>query len=155
MNESTKTSLYQLSLVGLYFPLYYFNTWVGLIYAGVFLFLDLLSWKEALKIHSKDESFKYLVVTIVTTFTAVIFFFANIYELIGTVVNTNTKEAIIGLWEHIYFSVVTFTTLGYGEYTPQGYAKIAASVQALIGLGYFAFVVGISSAMFYSKIQKT
>jgi len=155
MSPSLKTAFLQLSLVAIYFPLYYLSIWSGLIFAGFFLLLDLTAWPNALKLHSKQGAFKYLVITVGTSFIAVILFFANVYEIIGTIAISGTTNYITGLWEHVYFSVVTFTTLGYGEYTPQGYAKIATSIQAILGLGYFAFIVGVSSAIFYSKIQKT
>jgi hypothetical protein len=155
MDDSLKVVLLQLFLVLFYFPLYEFNVWAALIYVGVFTLLDLRFWPEAIRKHAKDTHFSYLIVTVVTSFIAVVFLFANIYEVIGTVATTGTKEYITGLWEHVYFSVVTFTTLGYGEYTPQGYAKIATSIQAILGLGYFAFIVGVSSAIFYARLQKT
>jgi uncharacterized membrane protein len=154
MDDSFKVVLLQLFLVLAYFPLYEFHVWAALIYAGVFTLLDLRFWPGAIRKHAKDTHFSYLIVTVVTSFIAVVFLFANIYEVIGTVATTCTKEYITGLWEHVYFSVVTFTTLGYGEYTPQGYAKIATSIQAILGLGYFAFIVGVCSALFYARFQK-
>lgn len=40
-----------------------------------------------------------------------------------------------GLFAHLYFSVVTFTTLGYGDFSPaEGWARFIASVQAFLGL---------------------
>jgi len=155
MSNALKTSLIQLLLIAVYFPLYALNIWAALIYSGAFMIMDLRSWSRAIKGHAYDNHFIYLFITICTSFMAVIFFFANIYEILGTVAITGTEQYIKGLWEHLYFSVVTFTTLGYGEYTPRGYAKLAASIQAILGLGYFAFIVGVSSAMFYSKVKKT
>lgn len=40
-------------------------------------------------------------------------------------------SAILG--ESLYFSVVTFTTLGYGDWIPLGYAKGLATVESLVG----------------------
>jgi hypothetical protein len=79
-------------------------------------------------------------------------FYANAYEITGNVLENG--KPITGLWEHLYFSVVTFTTLGYGDYLPQGYAKILAASQALIGFGYFAFIIGVAGTIFYSKLNK-
>ena len=155
MEDSFKVVLLQLFLVLVYFPLYGFHVWAALIYAGVFTLLDLRSWPGAIGKHAEDRHFSYFIVTVVTSFIAVVFLFANIYEVIGTVSITGTNQYITGLWDHVYFSVVTFTTLGYGEYTPQGYAKIATSIQAILGLGYFAFIIGISSTLFYSRVKKT
>jgi len=40
-----------------------------------------------------------------------------------------------GYFTHLYFSAVTFSTLGYGDYSPvEGFSRFLASVEALIGL---------------------
>lgn len=43
----------------------------------------------------------------------------------------------------LYFSVVTFTTLGYGDVQPFEYSKIVASFEALTGLVFMALSVSI------------
>jgi hypothetical protein len=48
-----------------------------------------------------------------------------------------------GLADSLYFSGVTFTTLGYGDVTPAGPAGRALAVlEAGMGFGYFAVVIG-------------
>jgi hypothetical protein len=37
-------------------------------------------------------------------------------------------------WEALYFSAVTFTTLGYGDMRPDGLARLLASTEALLGI---------------------
>ena len=46
-------------------------------------------------------------------------------------------------WQYGYFSVVTFTTLGYGDYQPrQGWPQVLAGVEAALGAALMAtFVV--------------
>jgi potassium channel LctB len=53
----------------------------------------------------------------------------------------------------LYFSTMTILTVGYGDITPLGFAKLIASIQALIGyLLPAAFLVsGIASSMEQSK----
>ena len=49
----------------------------------------------------------------------------------------------------IYFSVVTFTTLGYGDLAPQGPFRLIAASEALVGMllmGLFIFCLGRRSA---------
>jgi hypothetical protein len=48
-----------------------------------------------------------------------------------------------GLWESIYLSGTTFTTLGYGDVTPTTpLARTLAVTEAAMGLGFFAVVIG-------------
>jgi L-cystine uptake protein TcyP (sodium:dicarboxylate symporter family) len=68
------------------------------------------------------------------------------------VVEGNDKQAITGLWEHIYFSVVTFTTLGYGNFVPANTAaEVIAAFEAIIGFAIFALLIGVASAVALQK----
>ena len=50
-----------------------------------------------------------------------------------------------GFFEAFYFSVVTFTTVGYGDITPLGFSKLVAAIEAFTGLFIMSlFVVGLS-----------
>ncbi|MFH1046316.1 MAG: ion channel [Candidatus Omnitrophota bacterium] len=47
--------------------------------------------------------------------------------------------------EGLYLSLITFTTVGYGDITPLGYTKIIASVDALFGLVLMPlFLIGLT-----------
>lgn len=42
-----------------------------------------------------------------------------------------------GIWDHLYYSTVVFTTLGFGDLTPKVFeGKVTTSVEALLGLAY-------------------
>lgn len=45
--------------------------------------------------------------------------------------------------ECLYFSVVTFTTLGYGDIAPVGYGRLVAALEAFLGTFIFALYVVI------------
>ncbi len=155
MGLNLKVLIFQISLVAAYFPIYYFlGVWYALALAFISCILDLFSWPGALRFHLQDERFVYLIGTVSTSFIGLILLFANLYEVVGSVVVSESQQAISGLWNYIYFSVVTFTTLGYGDYSPQGWARLPAAIQAIFGLGYFALMIGVSSSVFYNKIQK-
>jgi hypothetical protein len=48
-------------------------------------------------------------------------------------------------FQAFYFSVVTFTTLGYGDIVPIGFSKLVAIVEAFCGLFIVPlFIVGLS-----------
>ena len=42
----------------------------------------------------------------------------------------------------LYFSIVTFSTLGYGDFTPSPPARMFAAIEAIIGNLHLGFVVG-------------
>lgn len=154
LKSQYSTPLFQAGLVLTYFPIYYFCTvWAALFYAAIFVFGDMWAWKTAVRKELKDEFILPLVTTVVSSYIAVIFFFANLYEAFGTI--ESSGGAISGLWLHVYYSVVTFTTLGYGDFLPHGVAKIIAAFQASLGFLYFAVIVGVASSIFYQKVQKT
>ena len=54
------------------------------------------------------------------------------------------ENAIIkGDWlASLYFSIVTFTTLGYGDFQPIPQLRLVASIEALLGYIYLATAIG-------------
>ncbi|MBN1688263.1 MAG: hypothetical protein JW893_04110 [Candidatus Omnitrophica bacterium] len=58
---------------------------------------------------------------------------AVVYVLSGLVSAGGMKEAL-NFFEGLYFSVVTYTTLGYGDLTPLGWARGVAMFEALSGI---------------------
>lgn len=43
--------------------------------------------------------------------------------------------------DYLYFSIVTFTTLGYGDLTPSGTARIYANLQAICGFLFVPLII--------------
>lgn len=52
--------------------------------------------------------------------------FSSVYRTSGIDPDTSALN-------HIYFSAVTFSTLGFGDYSPLGYGKAFAAIEAMIG----------------------
>lgn len=48
-----------------------------------------------------------------------------------------------GALDFIYFSVVTFATLGYGDFAPTGPISILCGTEALVGLNFLAWTASI------------
>jgi len=44
-------------------------------------------------------------------------------------------------WNNLYFSAVTFTTLGYGDFRPIGKIRVLASIEALLGIFFIALFI--------------
>lgn len=70
-----------------------------------------------------------------------IFEFAAVYASIGMI--HNGKE-VHDFKSALYFSVVTWTTLGYGDFQPVEAARKIAALQALLGYMFMALFMGIT-----------
>lgn len=47
----------------------------------------------------------------------------------------------------LYFSAVTWTTLGYGDFTPPHELRLVAAAEAIFGYVFFGMVVGVATAV--------
>lgn len=60
--------------------------------------------------------------------------FGWMYHMIGIIDNTVQGSPVITRFTTcLYYSIVTFTTLGYGDFYPQGPARVLAAMEALTG----------------------
>ncbi len=67
--------------------------------------------------------------------------FASLYYSFGL---NQSGTVVTGDWTaSIYFSIVTWTTLGYGDLLPVPELRIVAAFQALMGYMYMAIFMGI------------
>ncbi len=144
-----------------YLPIYYGTLYIfesEKVAHGCILFLilpvlaiELITWLRTFKIPKQSNSSYRFLLSIILNAFIIILACANTYGYFGQVVSSTKPEYIVtGLWECIYFSVVTFTSLGYGDLVPQGGARVIAALEALFGMGVFAFLIGISASIYYS-----
>jgi hypothetical protein len=69
-------------------------------------------------------------------------YFAVVYHSFG-IIDTSTGETIQPDWLNaIYFSVVTWTTLGYGDFKPTELVKAWVMIEALMGYIFMGLFVG-------------
>lgn len=66
--------------------------------------------------------------------------FANIYVLVSGY--TDCLENANGTFDYLYFSYVTFTTLGYGDIQPLGICKAIGVSEAVLGYIFLGALVG-------------
>ncbi|MEM8898310.1 MAG: ion channel [Bacteroidota bacterium] len=85
-------------------------------------------------------------------------FFASIYMLVGveTLTGVAVRDTFWGKYANaFYFSVQTFTTVGYGTLSPKGdIASLVASFEAMIGLMGFALATGLLYGRFSQPTAK-
>ena len=60
----------------------------------------------------------------------------GVFEVLGSRV-----VPVEDYWNNLYFSVVTFTTLGYGDFRPIGKIRVLASIEAFLGIFFIALFI--------------
>lgn len=114
------------------------------------LWLQLLSLHHALSITHLDDTVAKprrflalvrLMLLLATVAIAQMALWAGLYRVLGE----------FGSFEEaLYFSGVTFTSLGYGDLTLSPASRLLAPIEALVGL----LMLGISTALFSGALQQ-
>ena len=58
---------------------------------------------------------------------------AVLYTLSGQILH-HGKIGPVSFWEALYFSIITYSTVGFGDYLPVGWTRILAAHEALAGI---------------------
>lgn len=83
------------------------------------------------------------------TYLVVNLVFASLYYFSGSTFQGISGGAHGEFWEYFFFSVQTFTTIGYGRVNPQGTAaNVIAAGEALVGVLGIAVATGLLFARF-------
>ncbi len=60
------------------------------------------------------------------------------------------QQNVSAFFECLYYSMVTFTTLGYGDYTPIGMSRLVAAIEAFTG----SFTIALFVVVFVKKMTR-
>ena len=89
----------------------------------------------------------------------IIMFMAALLEVLAWAITYLGLNALQGLEKAVYFSMVTFTTLGYGEIVLDEQWRLLASFEAANGILMFgwstAIVIAIVQRVYFGVGQKT
>ena len=58
------------------------------------------------------------------------------------VANGKPEEPITDMTTCLYFSIVTFTTLGYGDFAPTANVRLLAALEAILGYVFLGLLIG-------------
>ena len=97
-----------------------------------------------------NEDFKKSFFILMYLYIFLIFIFAGIYFNLHAQINLPKDVSKLSFWHALYFSAITLTSTGYGDFTPTGLARFFASLQAILGTLYFPFCL----SYFWSKYSQ-
>ncbi len=83
--------------------------------------------------------------TVVFQGVVLIFVFAGIFCGYGLMADGKQLSMINDRASALYFSIVTWTTLGYGDLAPPQPIRLVAAIEALLGYTFFGVAVGLGT----------
>lgn len=85
---------------------------------------------------------------LISIMAMLIFSYADLYRYFGL---TDGKRAITRAVDFLYFSIITWTTVGYGDIVPQPETRLIAASESLVGYIAMALII----AVVFFKLSKT
>ncbi len=117
-----------------------------LVYPLTVVFIDRYRYDEKEKppyCYWAPHSFNRSLLLLLWGYIEMIIAFAYLYRHFGLVRYADCGKPVTGVLEALYFSVVTITTLGYGDMRPTpGWGRFLACVQPIMGIILLVLVVG-------------
>ncbi len=115
------------------------TAWVVLYVYSVFYFLVFLYYAvSARETENRIQWFTVYGIIVV----CIIFTYAGTYWQHG-IFSSVDKKIIFSFSDSLYFSIVTWTTLGYGDFSPTNDLRLIASIQALLGYLSMGLYIGV------------
>lgn len=80
---------------------------------------------------------------------ALLFVFAGVYRGFGLLYSGQPRPT--GAINALYFSIITWTTVGYGDFTPPEALQLVAALQAMLGYFIFGSAVGLGTYLLIER----
>jgi hypothetical protein len=74
--------------------------------------------------------------------------FASVDQVFS--IHASLEQNLVFFLECLYYSVVTFTTLGYGDFIPIGFSRLVAAIEAFTG----SFTIALFVVVFVKKMTR-
>lgn len=115
---------------------------LGIVFVGLYLRLLLEQMRQVLG--GGRHLYRTLGIALLNLILLIVTF-AWMYQQIGIIDNTRPGSPVVhSFTTSVYYSVVTFTTLGYGDFYPQGAGRFLAALEAITGYLILGIVVSTS-----------
>ena len=121
----------EVSYFKIFGPLLYYLFWYGLFFLFIFF-------------RGRDApvaGFFAIIIIGIAIMNTMIFYYAGVYRSFGIIGNSECK--IYNSFDCLYFSLVTWTTLGYGDFAPTEKIRLIAGIEALMGYVFMAIFIGL------------
>lgn len=101
----------------------------------------------------KDNRIRNTVIRGIAAYLIIVLIFGIIFYIFDSLsVNINDPGKKLSFFDYLYFSLVTFSTIGYGEIIPTGLSgKIIIVIESCIGLAYTPFFGGYLAYLFIQR----
>ncbi|MGF1632497.1 MAG: potassium channel family protein [Phycisphaerae bacterium] len=82
--------------------------------------------------------------------------YASVYQSIGIAATAGPQQGqtVNDFWTCLYFSVETFTTVGFGDFRPIGLGRVIAAIEALVGYLVLGMLASTTASLLQSIGQK-
>lgn len=118
--------------------------------AAIWLFID-----EIRKALSRDTRLWPHLAGMIGSVAVLLLGFAWAYSRLGLIDTTRAfPTAVYSFWTALYFSVITFSTVGYGDIRPDGVARALAAVQGLGGYVVLGILVSSGFAIIRRSLEE-
>jgi hypothetical protein len=124
---------------------------IGILFVGTFL--ALLGIRVRRMMLGSVRLWRELVF-LLTELTLLLVVFAVLYRDLGIIESERPGRPVVhDFWTSLYFSAVTFTTLGYGDFYPTTPARALAGLQSLTGYVALGILASTAASLIspYSK----
>ncbi|MDO9257201.1 MAG: potassium channel family protein [Bacteroidales bacterium] len=101
----------------------------------------------------KDNRIRNTVIKGIAGYLVIVLIFGILFYLFDSLsTNIMDPNKEVSLLDYLYFSLVTFSTIGYGEIIPTGIAgKVIIMIESCIGLAYTPFFGGYLAYLFIQR----